>query len=112
MMAPSIPWTPADGVPGAYRVGHSTPPHPADGLTAHICIGDGAYMTIANPQSYDEGGIVWRLTYGDTHNVRHAATSILTSFDYLLSGNITMQEATERLRLLRRAHASLVRGAA
>lgn len=107
--APAIDWVPADGTPGAYRVGHSRPPHPADGLTAQVCIGGGAYSTIPNPQSYDQGGIVWHLTYADDGPYRLCAGSIIGTFDYLLSGGITMKEATHRLRLLRKARAALVK---
>lgn len=110
MSAPEIAWTPADGVPGAYRVGHSKPNgHPADGMTASVCIGGGAYSTIPNPQSYKDGGIVWALTWGDAKAVRLTAGSLITSYDYLLSAAITMKEATRRLRLLRAARAALCR---
>lgn len=106
-VAPIVPWTPADGVPGAVRVGHSQPPHLADGMTAHVCIGDGAYSTIPNPQSYGHGGIVWHLTYATEGPYRLSAASIIGSFDYLLSDDITMEEATHRLALLRKARAAL-----
>lgn len=106
--APAIDWAPAADVPGAYRVGHSKPNgHPADGMTASVCIGDGAFSTIPNPMSYDNGGIVWALTYGNAHDVRLTAGSIITSYDYLLSDAINMQEATQRLRLLRNARRAL-----
>lgn len=107
-VAPAIAWTPAEGSPGAYRVGHSKRPHLADGMTASVCIGDGAYSTIPNPQSYEHGGIVWHLTYSsDVRPYVLTAGSVITSYDYLLSGAITMKEATRRLRLLRSARAAL-----
>ena len=107
-VAPAIDWTPSADVPGAYRVGHSKPNgHPADGMTASVCIGDGAFSTIPNPMSYENGGIVWTLTYGNAHSVRLTAGSIITSYDYLLSDAINMQEATQRLRLLRNARRAL-----
>lgn len=106
--APAIEWTPGPDVPGAYRVGHSKPNgHPADGMTAQVCIGGGAFMTIPNPMSYKNGGIVWTLTYGAAHAVRLTAGSIITSYDYLLSDAINMEEATQRLRLLRNARRAL-----
>lgn len=107
-MAPAIEWTPARDVPGAYRVGHSKPNgHPADGMTAVVHIGDGAVMTIPNPMSYEYGGIVWTLAYGDAQAVRLTAGSIITSYDYLLSDAITMKEATSRLRALRNVRRAL-----
>ena len=109
-VAPAIDWTPARDVPGAYRVGHSKPNgHPADGMTASVCIGDGAFSSIPNPMSYSNGGIVWTLTYGDAHAVRLTAGSLITSYDYLLSDAISMNEATRRLRLLRYARRALSR---
>lgn len=109
-VAPAIDWTPAAGEPGAYRVGHSNPPHLADGMTAGVCIGDGAYSTIPNPQSYERGGIVWHLTWAsDARPYVLTAASIISTFDYLLSSNIGMGEATRRLRLLRAARAALSR---
>lgn len=107
-VAPAIEWTPQEDEPGAFRVGHSKAPHLADGMTAIICIGGGAFSTIPNPQSYQHGGIVWHLTY--SANVRPyvlAAGSVISTFDYLLSDAIGMGEATRRLKLMRRARAAL-----
>lgn len=89
----------------AFRVigNLSNPRHPADGLTAHVFVGGGAVHSICNPQSFTDGGMVWRLTYADAGSLRHAAASLIESYDYLLSGNINMTEATRRLRLLRSA---------
>ncbi|HEX8418555.1 MAG TPA: hypothetical protein VF638_00925 [Sphingomonas sp.] len=106
-VAPAIEWTPGPDVPGAYRVGHSLPPHLADGMTAQVCIGGGAFSTIPNPQSYESGGIVWHLTYATEGPYRLCAGSIISTFDYLLSDAITMKDATARLRTLRTARAAL-----
>ena len=81
--------------------------HPADGMTAHVDCGDGATMTIINPQSFEDGGPEWVMRYGNPEGIRFSVASLLSSYDYLLSGNITMKEATARLRLLRKARAIL-----
>ena len=110
--APAIPWTPAPDVPGAYRVGHSLNSHPADGMTATVCIGDGAFMTIINPQSFKYGGVEWGLRFGDPDAVRYTAASAISSYDYLLSDESSMKEATRRLRVLRNARRALSRSQA
>ncbi len=96
---------------GAYRViGSLTEKkHPADGLTVTVQFGDGAVGTIANPQSYADGGPAWRMTWGDPLSIRYSVASLLSSYDYLLSENINMAEATRRLRLMRRARHQLYR---
>jgi len=106
--APAIAWTPADGAPGAFRVGHSLPNgHPADGMTAQVCIGGGAYMSIINPASFEDGGPEWTMRYGNVESIRYTVASLLSSYDYLLSEAISMKEATSRLRLLRTARRNL-----
>ena len=75
-------------------------------MTVRVDCGGGAVMSIIDPRSYggllnDEQGITWTLTWGDYGAVRLVAASLLSSYDYLLSGDITMAEATRRLRLLR-----------
>jgi hypothetical protein len=110
-VAPAIDWTPGRDVEGAYRVGHSQPPHPADGMTATVCIGDGAFSTILNPASFNNGSLGWTLTYGNAQAVRLTARSVIESYDYLLSGATTMKDATRRLRLLRNARRDLNRRA-
>lgn len=77
-------------------------------LTAEINCGDGAVMSIVDPRSFEDGGIGWTLRYGDPGGVRYTAASLIDSYDYLLSGEITMQEATRRLRLLRAARRALL----
>lgn len=93
---------------GAVRVtGKLGGPHPADGLTAQVCLGGGAVSTIINPQSFEDGGPEWRCRYGDVEGIRYTAASLLESYDYLLSEAISLKEATRRLRLLRSARALL-----
>jgi hypothetical protein len=98
--------------PGAVRVVGSLTErkHPADGMTAVVQMGDGAAATIINPQCLDEGGPGWHLTWGNVEGVRYTAASLLESYDYLLSGNISMAEAARRLRLLRAARKGLANG--
>jgi len=94
---------------GAVRVrGPSSPPHPADGLCADVNIGGGAIMTIVNPASFRDGDIGWRMNYGGAaEQLKHTAISLIASYDYLLSNEITGGEAISRLRLLRAARAAL-----
>lgn len=106
-VAPAIEWTPEKGAPGAYRVFHSTPPHAADGMTALVSMGDGAFMEMPNPQAGHHGSIGWTMTWGNARPVLLTARGIIESYDYLLSGSINMQEATNRLRLLRNARREL-----
>lgn len=76
-------------------------------LTAEINCGDGAVMTIVDPRSFEDGGVGWKLRYGNPDGVRYTAASLIDSYDYLLSGEITTQEATRRLRLLRAGRQAL-----
>lgn len=103
----------ADRAPGAYRVigDLADKKHPADGMTASVYFGDGAVGTIANPQIYADGGPAWQMTWGNPMAIRYSVASLLESYDYLLSGNINMAEATRRLRLMRAARRALASGA-
>lgn len=47
------------------------------------------------------------MTYGDPIGIRFAVASLLDSYDYLLSADITSAEAIARLRVMRRARAAL-----
>lgn len=105
--APAIEWTPSPDEPGAYRVGHSLQPHVADAMCASVCIGGGAFSTIPNPMAGHHGSIGWNLTYGNPIPLRLTARSMIESYQYLISGEINMKEATHRLRLLRGAYRSL-----
>ncbi|MBA4220144.1 MAG: hypothetical protein C0458_05370 [Methylobacterium sp.] len=93
---------------GAFRVIDNTPGgHPADGLTASVSLGDGAFASIINPQSFEEGGPEWVMRYGNPESIRYSVAGLLESYDYLLGSHISMREATRRLRLLRSARAAL-----
>lgn len=85
--------------------------HPADGMTLQVALGDGAFATIIDPRSFTDGGLEWALRYGDPETVRYAAAGVAESYDYLLSSEITMTEATRRLRELRRVRALAAKGA-
>lgn len=76
-------------------------------LTAEINCGDGAVMTIVDPRSFEDGGIGWKLRYGNTDGVRYTAASLIDSYDYLLSREISAKEAMRRLRLLRAGRQAL-----
>lgn len=70
-------------------------------LTMEVDCGDGAFMLIADPRSFEAGGVEWRLRYGNPEQVRFVAAALVESYDYLLSGEITQKEAERRLRLMR-----------
>ena len=65
-----------------------------------VPVGDGAVMFISNPTA--DPHLNWSLRYIESQKNLSAAT-VLDSFDYLLSENINMTEATRRLRLMRQA---------
>lgn len=84
--------------------------HPADGMTAEVDLGDGATATIINPKSFEDGGPEWVMRYGNPLAIRYVVASLLESYDYLLSGEITTKDATDRLRKLRAARRACQRG--
>lgn len=87
---------------GYYRIAGPTPGgHPADGMTAIVSMGDGAYSTIINPQSFADGGPEWVMRYGAPQSIRYTVAGLLETFDYLLSEGISTTEAIARLRILR-----------
>lgn len=94
---------------GDFRVhrGGIAGPHPADNMTATMTMGGGAFMTFINPQSFAAGGPEWTCRYGNVEGIRFTVASILSSYDYLLSGAINSAEAIRRLRLLRAGRATL-----
>lgn len=47
------------------------------------------------------------MRYGDPESIRYTVASLLSSYDYLLSGEITQREAIKRLALMRRARAAI-----
>ena len=79
------------------------------GMAAEVAMGDGAFMSIINPQSFGVGGPEWVMRYGNPDGIRFTVASLLASYDYLLCGEISMAEATRRLRMLRKARAGLSR---
>lgn len=76
-------------------------------LTEQIDLGDGAVASIVNPQSFDVGGVEWRLRYGSCEEVKYEAASLIESYDYLLSDHISTTEAIRRIRLMRTGRAAL-----
>jgi hypothetical protein len=95
---------------GFYRVAGPTPGgHPADGMTAIISMGDGAYSTIINPRSSHDGGPEWVMRYGAPESIRYTVAGLLETFDYLLSDAIPLKEATRRLRIMRAVRRDLMR---
>src|SRR3546814_6691562 len=92
-----------------FRISESTArTHPADGMTAHFGLGDGASSRVLNPQSFEDGGLCWSLILWDSAEpLRYVASSVIEDYDYLLSGAITTSEAIRRLRILRTARRRL-----
>lgn len=78
---------------------------PARDCLAHVDCGDGAVMSMVNP--YSDDSVEWGLRYGNPVRMRFVAASVIESYDYLLSGEIPMKEATRRLRLLRQRRRDL-----
>lgn len=91
---------------GHVERGHSLTAHPADGTVARASYGDDWHMTLKDPTA--ETGLVWIMRYGNVESVRYTVASILESYDYLLSGDITHAEAVKRLRMLRGARKALI----
>lgn len=77
--------------------------HPADGMVIHVPVEDGsAWVDISDPRSFEDGGPEWVCRYGNIESIRYTVASLLASYDYLLSGQITVAEATDRLRIMRK----------
>jgi hypothetical protein len=70
----------------------------------HVPVIQGGHLSVPDPRSYRDGGIVWHLTWGDLTGVRYAAASIIQSYVSLLSAEIPQYEAMRRLKLLRQAY--------
>jgi hypothetical protein len=67
-----------------------------------VDVGGGAVHAIVDPRSFSAGGIEYQLRYGNPSlSARLVAASLISSFDYLLSDNISAKEAMRRLRILR-----------
>src|SRR5271168_3267793 len=78
-----------DSAPCAVRLtGKLGGKHLADGMTAEVNLGDGAYSSIINPQSFIGGGAEWHCRYGDIVGIRYTVASLLDSYDHLLSGHL------------------------
>lgn len=74
-------------------------------------VGDGAVHFITNPNA--EPNLQWMLRYGgrfgnDLQTAVIASATVLSGFDYLLSGNINLKEATRRLGLMRKARQAAI----
>lgn len=99
-----------------HAIGYVPPPsprrkaHPANGMFAEVHLGDGAYMSIVDPKSHEDGGAEWVLRYGDPETIRYSVASAISSYDYLMSGAITTAEAIRRLRILRGVARDLASG--
>jgi hypothetical protein len=78
-------------------------------LTLDVDCGDGAVMSIVHPLSFEDGGVEWRLRYGNPEEVRFIAASLISSYDYLLSEHISQKDAERMLRLLRQARRAAFR---
>jgi hypothetical protein len=81
-------------------------------LYINVELSNGASMLIPNPESYIDGGVEWQLRYGNAENVRYMAAGFISSYDYLLSDNISLKEATSRLIAMRKARRNSTRAAA
>lgn len=92
---------------GYFRSGKSKPAHSADGMTATVSMGGGAYATIINPQSFVDGGPEWVMRYGNPDSIRYTVASLLETFDYLLSDEISAKEASRRLSIMRSVRRAL-----
>ena len=64
-------------------------------LWGRVDVGDGAIMT------YPCGELEWQLRYGNPERVRYIAASVIDSYAYLLSKDISTKEAIRRLRIMR-----------
>lgn len=86
---------------GSYRVRDTLGGHPADRMTIDVVVDYGAIMSIVNPQSFADGGPEWVCRYGNIVAIRYTVASLLESYDYLVSSEITSKEAIRRLRIMR-----------
>lgn len=73
-------------------------------LTIQIDHGGGAVSRIPDPAANADGGLDWCLRYSDPTRVRFIAASVVDSFEYIISPEINMAEATRRLRQMRAAY--------
>jgi len=73
-------------------------------LFKRVDVGGGAVMFIPASDVCDAESINWHLRYGDAEQVRMQAATLLDSFQYLMSDDISLKEATRRLKLMRTAY--------
>lgn len=78
---------------------------PARDCVGRVHCGDGAVLTITNP--YADDSVEWGLRYGDANRMRFVAASVIASYDWLLSADISAKEAVRMLRLLRAARTNM-----
>jgi hypothetical protein len=72
-------------------------------LTQQVDHGNGAGGSIPDVKAQEDGGLEWCLRYAHkVEGVNFQAASVVGTFDYLLSDQINMTEATKRLRQMRR----------
>ena len=73
-------------------------------VTERVPVADDASMAIPYNSIYNHfGSLEWLTRYHpNMEDIRFSLAEIVASYDYLLSPNITMQEATRRLRILRK----------
>lgn len=84
---------------------------PCGPLVRLVQVGHGAVMSVLDPTSFADGGLEWRLRYGDPASVGLVAACVVSDYDFLTSDEITLTEATRRLRILRRARRLIAQGA-
>lgn len=72
-----------------------------------VPVGEGAVMFIPNPVA--DPHLCWSLRYVETQKNLSAA-AVVDTFEYFLSSNINMKEATRRLRLMRQAQRTALLG--
>lgn len=71
-----------------------------------VDVGDGATMSVTDRSSYREDGPQWIMRYGNPEGIRYEIASLIESYDYLVGSEISLKEATRRLRILRKALAT------
>lgn len=70
-------------------------------IATEVLCGDGARMLIVGPRAAGDEGAEWLMRYGNVEPIRLTVAELLASYDHLCSDEITMAEATRRLRLMR-----------
>ena len=73
-------------------------------ITRRVHHGDGAYSVIPSLPSHDVNGLQWLLRYSKDEQSRLVAASVVDTFEYLLSHNISTKEAIRRVREMRNSY--------